>query len=272
MSPQQFWIILLLAIVISLLLGAVGAYFLLPLLDQKDEKPAPKPTRRQTSKTNDRIRQLFHLITDLTVTLNYSRVLEKSLDAAELALRLSDLSTERMIGCVLLFAEEEMAVPDLVVAYGRGLPRPDLGTRVPGVKGLLEKVIESGDPHVTNEMGADPELKQFIAFRACQSGFCLPLRAGLDTFGVLLFGHPDRNYFTENAQEMIGMVGQQAQLAMQNAHLFSELKAERDQIIKVQSEAQRRLARELHDGPTQTVAAIPMQIVFTGAWVCCIVS
>jgi signal transduction histidine kinase len=59
---------------------------------------------------------------------------------------------------------------------------------------------------------------------------------------------------------MIGMVGQQAQLAMQNAHLFSELKAERDQIIKVQSEAQRRLARALHDGPTQTVAAIPMQI------------
>jgi signal transduction histidine kinase len=47
---------------------------------------------------------------------------------------------------------------------------------------------------------------------------------------------------------------------MQNAHLFQELKTERDQIIKVQKEAQRRLARALHDGPTQTVAAIPMQI------------
>ena len=62
------------------------------------------------------------------------------------------------------------------------------------------------------------------------------------------------------AQDMINTVGHQAQIAMQNAHLFQELKTERDQIIKVQSEAQRRLARALHDGPTQTVAAIPMQI------------
>ena len=49
-------------------------------------------------------------------------------------------------------------------------------------------------------------------------------------------------------------------MAMANAHLFLELKTERDQIIKAQSEAQRRLARALHDGPTQTIAAIPMQI------------
>lgn len=259
-SPQEFWIILGLAVVISLLLGAGGAYFLLPMLEKKEDDAPQKPTKKESTKTTDRIRKMFQLITDLTVTLNYSRVLEKSLDAAVLALRLSDLATERLISAVLLFSEEGMAVPDLVVAYGRGLPRPDLGTRVPGVSGLLEQVIESGNPHMTNEMGVDPELKQFISFRACASGYCIPLRAGLDTFGVLLFGHPDRNYFTEDAKELIGTVAHQAQMAMANAHLFSELKTERDQIIKVQSEAQRRLARALHDGPTQTIAAIPMQI------------
>jgi signal transduction histidine kinase len=259
-SSQEFWIFMGLAVLISLFLGGGAAYFLLPRGEKEQEVSAPKPSKREALKTSDRIRQMFHLISDLTVTLNYSRVLEKSLESASLALRLSDLNVDRLISAVLLFSEDDLAVPDLVVAYGRGLPRPDLNTRVPGVSGLLEKVIETGDPHMTNELGSDPELKQFIAYRACQSGYCIPLRAGLDTFGVLLFGHPDRNYFTEDAKEMIGMVGQQAQLAMQNAHLFSELKAERDQIIKVQSEAQRRLARALHDGPTQTVAAIPMQI------------
>jgi signal transduction histidine kinase len=203
---------------------------------------------------------MYALITDLTVTLNYSRVLEKSLDAAFLALRILDMSTDRLISVVLLFAEEEMSVPDLVVAYGRGIPRPDLVTRVSGVSGLLEKVIESGDPHVTNELGKDPELKHFISFRACQSGYSIPLRSGLDTFGVILFGHPDQDYFNDDAQDVINTIGHQAQIAMQNAHLFQELKTERDQIIKAQSEAQRRLARALHDGPTQTVAAIPMQI------------
>ena len=257
---SDFWIVLGLAVVISLLLGAGGAYFLLPKPKAShDEAPQPK-RKRGSDKAKQRIRRMYALITDLTVTLNYSRVLEKSLDAAFLALRILDMPTDRLISVVLLFAEEEMAVPDLVVAYGRGLPRPDLTTRVTGVAGLLERVIETGDPHVTNELGKDPELKHFISFRACRSGYCIPLRAGLDTFGVILFGHPDPDYFNADAQDVINTIGHQAQIAMQNAHLFQELKTERDQIIKAQSEAQRRLARALHDGPTQTVAAIPMQI------------
>jgi signal transduction histidine kinase len=258
-SGQQFWIIVGLTAIISLLLGGGVGYLLLPRKDTGDS-PKPKPKPKNQEKTNERFRKMFQLITDLTVTLNYSRVLEKSLDAAFLALRLSDLPTDRLISAVLLFSEEEMAIPDLEVAYGRGLPRPDMTQRVPGIAGLLEKVIESGDPHMTMELAADPELKQFIAFRSCTTGFCIPLRAGLDTFGVILFAHPEKNYFTLDAQEIINTVGHQAQIAMQNAHLFQELKTERDQIIKVQKEAQRRLAAALHDGPTQTVAAIPMQI------------
>jgi signal transduction histidine kinase len=259
-SVNEFWIILGLSVIISLLLGAGGAYFLLPKPKSSDaETPAPKKRKGQ-DKAKERIRRMYALITDLTVTLNYSRVLEKSLDASFLALRILDMPTDRLISVVLLFAEEEMAVPDLVVAYGRGLPRPDLAIRVRGVSGLLERVIESGDPHVTNELGKDPELKQFISFRACRAGYCVPLRAGLDTFGVILFGHPDDDYFNADAQDVINTIAHQAQIAMQNAHLFQELKTERDQIIKAQSEAQRRLARALHDGPTQTVAAIPMQI------------
>ena len=259
-SANEFWIVLGLAVVISLLLGAGAAYFLLPKPKPNQSESSPPKKRRSQDKAKQRIRRMYALITDLTVTLNYSRVLEKSLDAAFLALRILDISTDKLISAVLLFAEEEMAVPDLVVAYGRGLPRPDLTTRVSGVAGLLERVIETGDPHVTNELGKDPELKHFISFRACRSGYAIPLRAGLDTFGVILFGYPDADYFTDDAQDVINTIGHQAQIAMQNAHLFQELKTERDQIIKAQSEAQRRLARALHDGPTQTVAAIPMQI------------
>ncbi len=258
-SGQQFWIIVGLTAIISLLLGGGIGYLLLPKEEAEVTSKSKSKTRDQ-DKINERFRKMFQLITDLTVTLNYSRVLEKSLDATFLALRLSDLPTDRLISAVLLFSEEEMTVPDLVVAYGRGLPRPDMTQRLPGIAGLLEKVIESGDPHMTQELAADPELKQFISFRACKSGFCIPLRAGLDTFGVMLFAHPEKNYFSVDAQEIINTVGHQAQIAMQNAHLFQELKTERDQIIQVQKEAQRRLARALHDGPTQTVAAIPMQI------------
>ena len=259
-ETNAFWIILGIAVLVSGLLGAGAVYLLMPRPEESEE-PKPKlPKKKDLDKIDERIRQVFQVITELTVTLNYARVLEKSLDAAISALRLYDLPTDRLISTVLLFAEEEMAVPDLVVAYGRGLPRPDMTQRVPGVSGLLERVIETGDPHLTQELHLDPELKQFIAFRACASAYCLPLRAGLDTFGVMLFAHPEKDFFSPEAQEILSTVGHQAQIAMQNAHLFQELKTERDQIIKVQSEAQRRLARALHDGPTQSVAAIPMQI------------
>jgi signal transduction histidine kinase len=88
----------------------------------------------------------------------------------------------------------------------------------------------------------------------------MPLRSGFDTFGVLLFAHPEEDYFDSDVTEIINTVGHQAQIALQNAHLFQELKTEKDQIIKIQKEARQKLARALHDGPTQTVAAIPMQI------------
>ena len=107
-SGQEFWIILILAIVISLLLGGGGVYFLLPMLDGNKNESASKPKKKENKQTTERIRKMFQLITDLTVTLNYSRVLEKSLDASVLALRLSDLSTDRLISAVLLFSEEEM--------------------------------------------------------------------------------------------------------------------------------------------------------------------
>ena len=102
-TVQEFWIILGLAVLISLLLGAGAAYFLLPKTDSKADPETPKPKKKSDKKSDDRIRRLFALITDLTVTLNYSRVLEKSLDVAFLALRVSDVNTDRLISCVLLF-------------------------------------------------------------------------------------------------------------------------------------------------------------------------
>ena len=263
-TTQAFWIMVSLTGLAALGIGVGLGYMIFP----KQESPKPsqsqktekKPRSKNNDTINERLRKMFQLITDLTLTLNYDRVLEKSLDSAFLALNLNELPTNQLVSAVLLFSDEEIGKPDLEVAYGRGLPRPDLDIRTPGVQGLLEKVIETGDPHLTENLPKDPELNTFISFRACMSGYCIPLRAGLDTFGVMIFAHPEKEYFNEEARDIINTVGHQAQLAMQNAHLFQELKAERDQIIKVQKEAQSRLARALHDGPTQTVAAIPMQI------------
>lgn len=265
-NSVQFLIMISLTGTAALLIGLGLGYLIFKQSDNQEKDQLIKKTSKTSSKkeasdmSNEQIRKMYQLITDLTMTLNYERVLEKSLETSFIALQLSDFSTEKLVSAIFLFSEDEFGPPDLYVAYGKGLPRPDQSRTTPGIEGILEHVIESGNTVTTKELPKDPELKQFFAFQSCQSGFCMPLRAGFDTFGVLIFAHPEEDYFNSDVKEIINTVGHQAQIAMQNAHLFQELKTEKDQILKVQKEARQKLARALHDGPTQSVAAIPMQI------------
>jgi signal transduction histidine kinase len=49
-------------------------------------------------------------------------------------------------------------------------------------------------------------------------------------------------------------------IAVQNARLYQDLVEEKERMIEVQEEARKKLARDLHDGPTQSVAAMAMRI------------
>jgi signal transduction histidine kinase len=57
--------------------------------------------------------------------------------------------------------------------------------------------------------------------------------------------------------------GNQAAIAIENARLYESLKEERDHLLVVEDEVRKRLARNLHDGPTQLVASIVMSLGFT---------
>jgi len=133
---------------------------------------------------------------------------------------------------------------------------------LPGTDGLIGKVIESGEAQSTTNLSKDSELSRFIALRACSVAYCLPLRAGLDTYGVLLFAHPDANFFTQSKRELLDIISHQAVIAIQNARLYSDLEQEKERMMEIQEEARKKLARDLHDGPTQSVAAIAMRLNF----------
>jgi signal transduction histidine kinase len=52
----------------------------------------------------------------------------------------------------------------------------------------------------------------------------------------------------------------QAAVAFQNARLYQNLRAERDHIIDAEASARAKLARDLHDGPVQSLAALAMRL------------
>jgi signal transduction histidine kinase len=91
---------------------------------------------------------------------------------------------------------------------------------------------------------------------------CISLASTLETYGILLFAHPDPRYFSDERVELLEAFAQQVTIALQNAQEYQNLEQEKERITEIQDETRKKLARDLHDGPTQTIAAITMTINF----------
>jgi signal transduction histidine kinase len=76
----------------------------------------------------------------------------------------------------------------------------------------------------------------------------------------MLFAHSALNYFTKERCELIDFLGRQVVIAIQNAKLYQDLTEEKERMTEVWEEARKKLARDLHDGPTQSVAAMAMRL------------
>jgi signal transduction histidine kinase len=207
---------------------------------------------------NDRLRAIYGLTSTLTATLNYQRVLDTVLD---LSLSLLNLEPDappddRLICAVLLFSKEET----LEVGSARRLAPVDMRVVLQGQSGVIAQAIDSNSPVLLEDVGSDPELTHFVAFMSCKVVYCFPLRSGFSAYGVILFGHPEPKFFSQDRRELLDILGNQAVVAIQNARLYQDVVDERERMIEFQEEARKKLARDLHDGPTQSVSAIAMRV------------
>jgi signal transduction histidine kinase len=163
----------------------------------------------------------------------------------------------QLVSAVLLFDEDR-----LVVQTARRFTTADTRHHFPGMEGAISKAIHRGEPTLVMNPSTDPEMERVVALRACNAAYLIPLRSGLDVYGLLLFAHPDRAFFDSDNREILDIIAAQAISAMQNARLYHELEQEKERMAEAQEEARRKLARDLHDGPTQSVSAIAMRVNF----------
>lgn len=209
-----------------------------------------------------RLREVYRLLTNLTSTLNYQRVLELALDSSMQALTSRDNPDDRLIGAVLLFSSGDQDAAKLYIGASRRLIPADMNQTFPGQKGLLQAVIEEGGSIIAEKPAKDPEIGKLISLQTCATAYCIPLREGLNTYGVILFAHTQENFFNAANREILNIITKQAVIAIQNARLYRDLEVEKERMMEIQEEARKKLARDLHDGPTQSVAAIAMRVNF----------
>lgn len=211
---------------------------------------------------NDRARSLQTMASTLSATLSFERVVEQSLDVCSLALEEMGIPRESLVGAVFLY-EDDVLRP---IARRRFLGR-DQEVLIPGEKGVVGAAFEKAEPVVTNNPQADPELHGYAAFRDCLTAVCVPLRAGFQVFGAMVIGTDTPVQFDRDHIDLFKAVGDQAVIALQNAQLYQRLEAEKHRLIEADEEARKELARDLHDGPTQTIAAIAMRLSFVRSMV-----
>jgi len=209
---------------------------------------------------SERLRAIYELTSTLSSTLSYKRVLESALDMSATALNPDPdaLIADPLVGAVMLFNAGKLRV-----GSARRLTSADMRVTFDGAEGVLKKALDEGEPVIFKDVGYDPELGRVIALRNCTSGYCFPLRSGFNVYGVLLFAHPEPKYFTEDRRSLLEIIGRQSVIAIQNARLYQDLVEEKERMVEVHEEARKKLARDLHDGPTQSVAAMAMRLNIT---------
>ncbi|NIM93045.1 MAG: GAF domain-containing protein [Anaerolineales bacterium] len=217
-----------------------------------------KSLRGRTLKREiQRMQIVLEMAAALNSTLNYERVLNMALDLGTHALAETERDKPR-IKCAILTFEDGR----LVIAAARGMSHSDMRATLFGERGILGQAIANGEASFSSDPSRDRELRRLSAFHTTKSAVCIPLSIGLETYGLLLFGHPRSDYFKMERLELLETVAQQVMIALQNARLYSELEQEKKQMLDIHEEARMKLARDLHDGPTQSIAAIAMRTNF----------
>lgn len=138
--------------------------------------------------------------------------------------------------------------------------------RMPADRGIAGWVVTHGIGQIVNDVEQDSRWYDGIGREAefvTRSLICVPMRIQDRVIGAMqLLNTLDGRPFTEQDMQLLTTLASQAAIAIENARLYQSLKAERDRLLSKEAEVRTAIARDLHDGPTQSVAAIAMNIEF----------
>lgn len=237
----------------ALLAGAVGDRLKREILRELQRREMAQ--RRLLAQARQQLQGVFELAAALGQMRRTEEILHATLEVSESLFRGSGHPAMPMF--IALLDPE-----GLRVVAARRLPPRDERTHLPGLTGVIREALESGEARLCSNPTQDPELGRLVVMRIARAAIVLPLGIGPERYGILVIGSPEPQVFTGERQDLLRLIATQASIALQNALLYHTLQREKERLVEVEEEARRRLARELHDGPTQSVAALAMRLNF----------
>lgn len=236
----------------AVLIGIVGER--MKLLAVKRTHAERDMDEKRSKYVREQARVVYDMASLVSATLNYEKVFDTALDRCAQVMADTGAASSQMISVVMLFQEGV-----LHVITARRLTPADMKVTLPAESGVIAETIAGGESVLSSQPYRDPEISNFVAMRNCRTVMTAPLEAGTDRYGVMIFAHPRPDFFDLDHIELLEAICKHIVIAMQNAKLYQRLIEEKERIVEVEEEARKKLARDLHDGPTQSVAAIAMR-------------
>jgi signal transduction histidine kinase len=216
------------------------------------EEAVARANTANLTELQNRVKAVYRVARTLNRTLDYRKVIEDILIELETVFDIS-------AGAVLLFDERS----NLRVEDGLRLS-PTEQTMIIGVlPRAIREVVMKGEPTlVTDKESLEEIYSLFPSIKGCPSAVVMPMRGGYEVFGLVLIASRQENAYNAQDLEWIVALTSHPIIALQNAKLYQSLMADRNKMIRDVEEVRHTLARNLHDGPAQAVAAFSMQAEF----------
>lgn len=192
----------------------------------------------------------------ITGTLSFEKILHAALNIGLVSLRKN--KEQRVVSVALLFREDDR----LYIADQVGLTHFEDRRALSGESGVVAEALEEAQPVLCKNPVSDPILGE-LGIKHMRSVLTIPLRAHYDNYGALIFACEKAGAFPDDHIHTLNAIAMQATVALQNAVLYNSLMADKARIIQMEEDARKSLVRDLHDVPTQTIAAVKMRLSIT---------
>ncbi|MGD2251316.1 MAG: GAF domain-containing sensor histidine kinase [Anaerolineales bacterium] len=203
----------------------------------------------------DRAKALLGMAAQVKATSDLEEVFELGLEMAASMLHQSPAQDKLLVSALLLGSDGQVQV-----VCARGFADTDRGAILRSDRGALGRALKKGATTVSDNPSQDTGLRNLETLNSCSKAICVPFDAGPNSSGLVLLAHPDAEYLEIENLDLLTEIGRQVGVGLQNAQRYRRLEQEKEQITELQEEARRKMARDLHDGPTQAIAAIAMQL------------
>jgi len=223
-----------------------------------ETKKSFEELRREYQLAQERIAALTVLqdvARNLTSELDVNKLLRKILHSAVTVLKAS-------AGSLLLWDEATNELVFVVTDGGAGEALE--GQRMPADRGIAGWVFTHRQPDIVHDVRSDERfyrtIDESLGYRT-SSLITVPMITKGQGIGVLqVLNKKSGERFDQNDRDILYALAGQAAIAIMNARLYQEVRDEKDRIIALEEDVRKELARDFHDGPAQTLAAMIMDI------------